>query len=112
MTTTNTKPRTGDIALAYLIAPGRSSKTVMDAALADLRALIAERDDAVLLANEQGRRHCERLEALLADAAKSLAEAIDGHDSREEGSGYKPATGPWRASLRDIKAALAGEGTK
>ena len=56
------------------------------------------------------RARCERLEALLSDAAKSLAEAIDGHDSREEGSGYRPATGPWRASLRDIKAALAGEG--
>jgi len=101
MTTTNAKPRTGDVALAYLIAPGRSRKTVMDAALADLRALIAERDD--LKERLQGRRNeVQRLEDALHDAVNALA-VLSG----------PPVTYPRTVAAKALaaaKAALAGEG--
>ena len=55
---------------AHLLRPHRDP---------DIEAILTELDGA--------RARCEQLEEALRDAVKSLAEAIDGHDSREEGSG-------------------------
>jgi len=126
MTTTNTKPGAkllaameseSDFASHAYIFPRHDG----EAYLADLRALIAERDreaeqrklseergDAHLKAFHEARARCERLERAL----RAVKSARDAWRSQDEETTIDSIEYMDRLDEIDVDAALAGEGTK